>query len=636
MNKLQTGSVYPWQAELERFIEQVESAPNRVNDGWTHQHKLAVLEKLVRAYALHQDETGAIIDPHSESERYYSTPSYAFAAAVLVKEGRHDLLESAAAALTHSIACVVEEKAPDHHPDFFPIMMMGAYRLLKSLLPEQATAWKQQLSRIQPEQTYIFTMSKMKNPNRMINWNAIMISGEFLRAAEGIAADSEWMETYIRSYHLPRFTGLGLYQDGPLDRPNSPFAYDIVTRFHLGVMLENGYDGSCALELRDHLRRGALSTLLALSPHGEIPPRGRSAQHQWNEAAAAFVFTTHAQQAITAGEHGLAGAFRRAADLCWQAISRWQTDDGKLHIVRNHYSSEARHGFEVYSNHTCYSLWTAAVLAHTLLHGEELDCISPTFIPAEIGSRVLAADGWFQTVIAAVEGQQMLVQTSINDPYNVPGIVRIQQSALPSLIGPSSAGHADRGFTGFAEGDIFPLSYTPAWQTEDGKWHSLSEGIPGMLEFDRDGGIDPQDGGGTVQLEQSPASDGATDFALLWKGPFPGVREIRTHYRQVPGKIEVAYELQGNIQKVGALIPLMAYDGRERSVIHHVMSAGKETESIRVEYAGASLEVIPTTEGTNVVWPEELASVACRNGLLKGARLECESNRISFIIRLPE
>lgn len=74
MNKLQTGSVYPWQTELERFIEQVESAPNRVNDGWTHQHKLAVLEKLVRAYALHQDETGAIIDPHSESERYYSTP----------------------------------------------------------------------------------------------------------------------------------------------------------------------------------------------------------------------------------------------------------------------------------------------------------------------------------------------------------------------------------------------------------------------------------------------------------------------------------------------------------------------------------------------------------------------------------
>ncbi len=294
------------------------------------------------------------------------------------------------------------------------------------------------------------------------------------------------------------------------------------------------------------------------------------------------------QQAITAGEHGLAGAFRRAADLCWQAISRWQTDDGKLHIVRNHYSSEARHGFEVYSNHTCYSLWTAAVLAHNLLNGEEMDRISPTFIPAEIGSRVLATDGWFQTVIAAVEGQQMLVQTSVNDPYNVPGIVRIQQSALSSLIGPSSAGHADRGFTGFAEGDIFPLSYTPAWQTEDGKWHSLSEGIPGTLEFDRDGGIDPQDGGGTVQLEQGSASDGATDFALLWKGP--GVREIRTHYRQVPGKIEVAYELQGNIQKLGALIPLMAYDGRERSVIHHVMSAGRETESIRVEYAGASLD----------------------------------------------
>lgn len=636
MNKLHTGNVYPWQAELEKFIEQLNMTPNRVGDGWTRQRKLAVLEKLVRAYIQHQDETGAIIDPYSESERYYSTPSYALAAAVLVKEGRHDLLESAAAALTHSIACVVEEKAPDQHPDFFSIMMMGAYRLLKHLLPEQATAWKQQLSRIQPERNYIFTMSKMKNPNRMINWNAIMISGEFLRAAEGLAADAEWMEAYIRSYHLPRFTGLGLYQDGPLDRPNSPFAYDIVTRFHLGVMLENGYDGGCALELRDHLRRGALSSLLALSPHGEIPPRGRSAQHQWNEAAAAFVFTTHARHVLAAGEPGLAGALRRAADLCWQAISRWQTDDGKLHIVRNHYSSEARHGFEVYSNHTCYSLWTAAVLAHTLLYGEGIERIAPAPIPAETGSQVLETDGWFQTVIASVDGQQMVVQTSVNDPYNIPGIVRIQQSSLPPLMGPSSAGHADRGFTGFAEGDIFPLSYSPAWQTEDGKWHSLSEGIPGTLEFDRDGGIDPQDGGGSVQVEQSSASGGATDITLLWRGPFPGVREIRTHYHQVRGKIEVEYELQGNIQHVGALIPLVAYDGRERSVIHHVMAAGKETESIRVEYAGTILEVVPTTEGTNVAWPEELASVACRNGLLKGARMKCTGNRISFIIRLPE
>lgn len=119
MNKLHTGSVYPWQTELEEFIEQLENGLNQVEDGWTHQRKLAVLEKLVRAYTPHQDENGAIIDPHSDSERYYSTPSYALAAAVLVQEGRHDLLESAAAALTHSIACVVEERAPDHHPDFF-------------------------------------------------------------------------------------------------------------------------------------------------------------------------------------------------------------------------------------------------------------------------------------------------------------------------------------------------------------------------------------------------------------------------------------------------------------------------------------------------------------------------------------
>ncbi|MBE0344537.1 glycosyl hydrolase, partial [Paenibacillus sp. 28ISP30-2] len=112
----------------------------------------------------------------------------------------------------------------------------------------------------------------------------------------------------------------------------------------LGGEREGGLDGGWAPERGEHLHRGAPSSLPTLSPNGEIPPRGRSAQHQGNEAAAAFVFTTHAQQAFAAGEHGLAGAFRRAADLCWQAIGRWQTDEGKLHIVRNHYRTEERRG----------------------------------------------------------------------------------------------------------------------------------------------------------------------------------------------------------------------------------------------------------------------------------------------------
>lgn len=64
--------------------------------------------------------------------------------------------------------------------------MMRAYMLLKSHLPEHAQIWAEALKTISPEQDYVFTMSKMNNPNRMINWNAIMISGEYLRWHEQI------------------------------------------------------------------------------------------------------------------------------------------------------------------------------------------------------------------------------------------------------------------------------------------------------------------------------------------------------------------------------------------------------------------------------------------------------------------
>ncbi|MIP45651.1 glycosyl hydrolase, partial [Salmonella enterica] len=467
------------------------------SDGWNQARKLSLVESVVRAYTPYQDSEGAIIDPFSKAERYYSTPAYAMAASVLVQAGLTDLLPSAALALSHSIDVVVKGCAPDHHPDFFPVLMMRAYILLKPYMPEQAKVWADALKKIQPEQDYVFTMSKMNNPNRMINWNAIMISGEYLRWREQLASDdTAWMDRYLDQYHLPRFTALGLYQDGPLDRPNCPFSYDIATRYHLDVMLEAGYDGSCAGELKEQLCHGAFSTLLTLSPLGEIPPRGRSSQHQWNEAAAAYVCSVHATQALQAGDRVMAGAFTRAANRCFEAVESWKMDDGRLKIVRNEYQPEARHGYEIYTNHTAYNLWTAAALAHACLNNPGED-VTGILLPSEVGSRVLQADGWFETIIASVPGQQMILHTAMNDPYTVPGLARIQQAGLPGLIGPSAAGHVQSGFTEFAEGKVGPLSYCPAWKTADGKWHSLAGGIPSGVDYDRDAGINPADGGGS-------------------------------------------------------------------------------------------------------------------------------------------
>ncbi|WP_440115529.1 glycosyl hydrolase [Paenibacillus sp. QZ-Y1] len=644
MSEYTCKSTYPWKDALESYRVLAEQAGPAPSDGWNQARKLALVENVVRAYTPYQDKDGAIIDPFSAVERYYSTPAYAMAAAVLVQAGRTDLLDSAALALSHSINAVVEGCAPDHHPDFFPVLMMRAYMLLKPHLPVQARTWADALRKIQPEQDYVFTMSKMNNPNRMINWNAIMISGEYLRWKEELASEGTgWMDRYLDRYHLPRFTKLGLYRDGPLDRPNCPFSYDIATRYHLGVMLEAGYDGACADKLQEHLRHGAFSSLLTLSPLGEIPPRGRSSQHQWNEAAAAYVCSTYATQALQAGDRVMAGAFARAANLCFAAVERWKMEDGRLKIVRNEYTPEARHGYEIYTNHTGYNLWTAAALAHACL-SDPGDDVTGMYLPSEVGSRVLQTDGWFETMIATVPGQQLVLHTAMNDPYTVPGLVRIQQSGLPGLIGPSAAGHVQSGFTEFAEGEINPLSYCPAWKTPDGVWHSLAEGIPSGEVYDRDAGINPADGGGSIGIEtldpQEESRSGyagveeeeppqANEFVVTWRGPLPGLEALHTRYVQQQDLLTVTYEFEGEIEAAGALIPLMFSDGREQAVITHT------NHSVRSEYQGAYAESSALDEGVVIQMKEQ--SVASRNGLLKEARMERSgSQSITFTIRLDE
>ncbi|MFD1885156.1 glycosyl hydrolase [Paenibacillus wenxiniae] len=645
---------YAWAEALHTYENKLEQC-EPLASSWNVQRRLQLLRGIVQHYRAYQQLDGSIHDPYSQQERYYSTPAYALAAAVLVSKGQTELLESAASALTCSIQALVEERAPDGHPDFFPIMIMGAYRILKSLLPEQALHWQQRLKEIEPEQTYVFTMSKMNDPNRMINWNAIMLSGEYMRYAEGLdGEDASWIDTYLQRYHVPRFTALGLYQDGPLHKPNCPFAYDIVTRYHLTLMMQAGYRGKAADCVDELLQRGARSSLLMLSPLGEWPTRGRSSQHQWNEATAALIFTVQAVREAQQGQIRRAGAFRHGADLAWEAIERWQTEAGDLHIVRNYYSPPQRHGYEIYTNHTCYNLWTAAALAYAIVHGEQLEPIVAYPIPASCTSYTLDTDGWFQTVFSGVPGQQLVWHTALNDPYNIPGLSRIHRADMPALIGPSSAGYRDQGFTRFAEGEIFPLIHAPAWQTTDGIWHQLADGIRTSVPFDCDAGVDPADGGGSYRIVEAKHEEQRTRLVLEWSGPLSaGVGQIQATYEQRPGIIRVSYRItnadQADIERLGAWIPLFMYDGKEAAVLEMVedemlenkalsRTNGTVTERLRLQYNNGLLSLRCLTPNCKVTFPPEASHVASRNGILKGVRLEGEAGHdsIAYELRLEK
>lgn len=147
---------------------------------------------------------------------------------------------------------------------------------------------------------------------------------------------------------LPHFTNIGMYsEDG------NPLSYDLFSRHYMASMLQMGYRSSLFSTYRQHLWRGAWTSIFLQSPNGELPTGYRSAQHIWGEAQEAMSFEIYASQYAKAGMMAEAGAFKRAANLALSSVKNWIRPDGSGYIVKNRYPIDQRHGHEVYSIHTC-------------------------------------------------------------------------------------------------------------------------------------------------------------------------------------------------------------------------------------------------------------------------------------------
>src|SRR5262245_43764022 len=75
----------PDEYPLARQVERFRSTPAGMLQatGLQRRDYLGLAHGIVRFFAVHQDERGAIIDPYSHKERQYATPAFACAAAVL-------------------------------------------------------------------------------------------------------------------------------------------------------------------------------------------------------------------------------------------------------------------------------------------------------------------------------------------------------------------------------------------------------------------------------------------------------------------------------------------------------------------------------------------------------------------------
>ena len=176
-----------------------------------------------------------------------------------------------------------------------------------------------------------------------------------------------------------------LYQDRQTN-PDS-HAVEAVGRGNLLALLEAGYDGKSAEEMRKFVERGTAVSLLLQDPSGQCPPGGRTDDHVFNDVLYQLAFDVMAERANRAGDPALAGQYRHAAMQSFKSIARWRRDDGdwkgSYYITKNHFDPRSRVGYQPASNYTNYNGAVVLHLAEAYLSRQTEIVEQPS--PVEIG-----------------------------------------------------------------------------------------------------------------------------------------------------------------------------------------------------------------------------------------------------------
>lgn len=449
-----TGSVHPYADPIRAFLAARAVSGPVEPTGLDRTGYLEILEGQVRGLMQYQDAEGDIVDPWYDGDhvfgdtgppgnrryRHYATPHYAHAAAVLYNSGYDRdpvILESAVKAFERSLWRMLrgrERGTPTAWitGDFYPYALMRAYfNLLPHATPEQAADWKRQLRSIVPGRNY-------GNPKAKGNWVVVSHTGEFLRAREGFT-------DFDRVEEMVDFKAGELSEEGTWMFES--YAYDGFARYHLTNLLDDGYAGVDADELRRKLWRGAWMSLLMQSPQGQHPTGFRSAQHIWNEAQIAAVFEIYADAYAEAGMPEMAASFKRGARLALAEVGRWILEDGTLHIVKNRFPPEAEHGYEMYSLFTTYNSLAAHMLATAWEKAD--DAIPEGVAPADAGGYALVREEdfsreqpgghYFQAVFANAGGSYLQYVLEPGSRYEPLGVHRVGFAESGSLLGPNAA-----------------------------------------------------------------------------------------------------------------------------------------------------------------------------------------------------
>lgn len=574
----------PVKPHRERFEAHLRGSRNCAPSGLSESDYLKILIPAVCHLARFQAESGAIIDPYEKDELQYSTPAFALAAACAAVHGTaSDLLEPAARAMDHSTRLLAEAGARHGHEDFFPPMVARAFRLLRGAVAEErAKEWLRRIRAYDPHRTYRFGQGGG-------NWNVVALAGEGLYEIFGLRNGMAYAEEALeRQAH--RFTHWGMY----LDINSEAMAYDHFPRLWLADLLASGYSGRLADGLREYLERGAWTSLFLQSPAGDLPTGGRSAQHQWNEAAQCVTFEVFASIAMREGNSGVAGAFKRAARLSLGCLRKWVRPEGDLWIVKNRVDPAARHGYEPYSFYSQYNLLPMAVLAIAYEHSLAAAGIEEAPAPAEIGGFVLDLREHFHKVVANAAGSYVEIDTSGVPEYDPTGLLRIHFLDLREQVGPGD------GLVSGLSGTTAAIGV--AWRSSDGHWRRLAEFQKSRIE--------------APALEVLSEREAQVSFRLTYRGNLDGADAVTEQYRLASGSMEVGFQVSGSDGPLRILWPVLVRDGEREAVLTI------EEDRLRVEFGG-SAQLFTASGCCSLRLLDPLHP--CRNGWAKVAEASFEA-----------
>ncbi len=592
---------YPLAAHVARFREQQRNTAHAFRrTGLDRREYLRLTDGNVRFFATYQDARGAIIDPYEKRERQYSTPAFACAAGVLYVSGyNRRILPQCMKAMDAATADLVAGKTADNHSNFYTVMLLQAYDALRGHVPAARHAmWRQNLAGLVPEKIYRF------KPESETNWNLVAASGEWLRRQAGLTTDTGWMKIALDA-QMKLWTAHGLYRD-----PYDPLAYDHFARYYIVDMLKNNYAGRHAAALRELMERGAWTSLLMQSPHGELPCGGRSGHHQWNEAEQAMTYEFYAGEFARRGDSAAAGAFKRAARLSLRSIARWQRPSGELWIVKNRFDPALRHGYEEYSFHSQYNLLTAAKLAIAYLRAD--DRIRERPCPAETGGFAFKLQPAYHKVFANAGGMYLEIDTRADAAYNPTGLLRVHHPGVNPQLTVSDGVTAKPKYQ-MPKRPTRSLSISPAWRDRAGAWHALSEHDETVL---RD-----------ADVKVTSESPSRVAFEVVYSGTLRGgATVVRQQFVVTPSRIEVTDTVEGEIAGVRSYFPLLVTDGQNETRIE---VAGRRALAAHKDGGTQTYEALG--EGTPLT--RLGVSEQFRNGALDAAYAESGQRTMRYAIQ---